>query len=77
MSYSITAITDDYYEGTDCLVNKMNIQDSEQLAGIEASITLAKTATLERTPQSTSFDFEHYKNIHRYLFEDCIKKCCT
>lgn len=70
MSYSITAITDDYYEGTDCLVNKMNIQDSEQLAGIEASITLAKTATLERTPQSTSFDFEHYKNIHRYLFED-------
>ena len=25
---------------------------------------------MERNPISTSFDFEHYKQIHRYLFED-------
>ena len=70
MSYSITALTDDYYEGTDCLINKLNVQDKEQLAKIEASITLAKTAELESAPRSTSFDFEHYKQIHKYLFED-------
>lgn len=70
MSYSITALTNDYYEGTNCLINKFNIQNEEQLAKIEAGITLAKTAELERNPISTSFDFEHYKQIHRYLFED-------
>ncbi len=70
MNYSITALTDDYYEGTNCLINKFNIQNEEQLAKIEASITLAKTAELERKTICTSFDFEHYKQIHRYLFED-------
>ncbi len=70
MSYSITALTDDYYEGTNCLINKFNIQNEEQLAKIEAGITLAKTAELERNPINVSFDFEHYKQIHKYLFED-------
>lgn len=70
MSYSITALTDDYYEGTNCLINKFNIQNEEQLTKIEAGITLAKTAELERNPISASFDFEHYKQIHKYLFED-------
>ncbi len=70
MSYSITALTDDYYEGTNCLINKFNIQNEDQLAKIEASITLAKTAELERNPINSNFDFEHYKQIHKYLFED-------
>lgn len=70
MSYSITALTNDYYEGTNCLINKLNIKNEEQLAKIEASITMAKTAELERNPISASFDFEHYKQIHKYLFDD-------
>lgn len=70
MSYSITTLTDDYYEGTSCLINKFNIQNEEQLAKLEAGITLAKTAELERNPISHTFDFEHYKQIHKYLFED-------
>ena len=70
MSYSITTLTDNYYEGTNCLINKFNIQNEEQLAKIEAGITLAKTAELERNPIRASFDFEHYKQIHKYLFED-------
>ena len=70
MSYSITALTDDYYEGTNCLINKFNIQNEEQLAKLEAGITLAKTAELERNPIISSFDFKHYKQIHKYLFED-------
>ena len=70
MSYSITALTDNYYEGSDCLINKFNIKDKEQLAKIEASITLAKTAELEKRPLMQSFDFEHYKQIHKYLFDE-------
>ena len=70
MSYSITSLTDDYYEGTNCLINKFNLQNEEQLAKIEAAITLAKTAELERNPINMTFDFEHYKQIHKYLFED-------
>lgn len=70
MSYSIAALTDDYYEGTSCLVNKFNIQNEKQLARLEAGVTLAKTAELERNPISDTFDFDHYKQIHKYLFED-------
>lgn len=70
MSYSISPISDDCYKDTTCLINKFNIQNEDQLAKVEASITLAKTAELERNPISNSFDFEHYKQIHKYLFED-------
>ncbi len=70
MSYSISPISDDCYKDTTCLINKFNIQNEEQLAKVEASITLAKTAELERNPIYNSFDFEHYKQIHKYLFED-------
>ncbi|MBQ8182603.1 MAG: Fic family protein [Clostridia bacterium] len=70
MSYSISHPSDDCYEGTACLLNKFNIQNEEQLAKVEASITLAKTAELERKPISNTYDFEHYKQIHEYLFKD-------
>ena len=70
MGYSITSIADDYYDGTTCLINKFNIKNEEQLAKIEASITLAKNAELEKNPLKGDFDFEHYKQIHRFLFED-------
>ena len=70
MGYSITSIADDYYDGTTCLINKFNIKNEEQLAKIEASITLAKNAELEKNPIKGDFDFEHYKQIHRFLFED-------
>lgn len=39
MSYSISTLTDYYYEGTNCLINKFNIQNEEQLAKIEAGST--------------------------------------
>ena len=37
---------------------------------MEAAITLAKVAELEHSPIEGAFDFEHYKAIHKYLFED-------
>lgn len=69
MGYSIDPITADCYENTTCLINKFNINDENILAQIEADITFAKASELERNPLKGNFDFEHYKAIHRYLFE--------
>lgn len=70
MAYNLDTLTDDCYEGTTCLINKFSIRDSAQLAEMEAAITFAKSAELERFPIEGSFDFEHYKAIHRHLFGD-------
>ena len=70
MGYSIDAITADCYEDTTCLINKFGIKDDEQLSVIEGQITFAKGSKLERDPIKGSFDFEHYKAIHKYLFDD-------
>lgn len=70
MSYSINSITDDCYEGTTCLVNKFGIKNEKQLSEIEADITFAKTSKLEEIPLKGNFDLEHYKSIHKFLFED-------
>ncbi|MGN0475798.1 MAG: Fic/DOC family protein [Ruminococcus sp.] len=70
MAYDINAITEDCYENTTCLINKLGITDENQLAVIEADITFAKTSQLEEKPVSGKFDLEHYKAIHRILFED-------
>ncbi len=48
----------------------MNIRDEKQLACMESHITLAKISMLEFNPIEGHFDFEHYKAIHKYLFED-------
>ena len=42
MSYSIDTITDNCYEGTTCLINKLDIQDEKQLDIVESQITVAK-----------------------------------
>ena len=70
MGYSIDAITADCYKGTTCLINKFGIKDDKQLSLIEGQITFAKGSELERNPVKGDFDFEHYKSIHKYLFND-------
>lgn len=70
MSYSIDAITDGCYENTTCLINKFDIRDEDKLKKVEADITFAKATILENNPISNKFDLEHYKAIHRFLFED-------
>ena len=70
MAYSITSITDDCYPGTTCLINKLDIHDEAMLANAEASIVLAKASFLDQHPINGDYDFEHYKQIHRYLFCD-------
>ena len=70
MSYSIDAITDNCYKGTTCLINKLDIQDEKQLDIVESQITVAKISILQHNPIEGNFDFEHYKAIHKFIFED-------
>lgn len=70
MAYNVNSLTDDCYPNTLCLINKFDIRDEKQLSEIEADITFAKSSEWERNPLSESFDLNHYKAIHRFLFED-------
>lgn len=70
MSYSIDALTNNCYEGTTCLINKLDIGDEKQLDVLESQITVAKISILQQNPIDGNFDFEHYKAIHRFIFED-------
>ena len=70
MAYSLNPSSDNCYEGTICLVNKLGIRDEKKLAEIEAQITFAKAVMLEETPIDDDFGFEHIKKIHAFLLCD-------
>lgn len=70
MAYSIDSIPDNCYEGTSCLINKLNIRDEEKLNFVESQITIHKTSELANAQDFGSFDFSHYKAIHKYLFNE-------
>ena len=70
MAYSLNPSSDNCYEGTTCLVNKLGIRDEKKLAEIEAGITFAKAVMLEETPIDDDFGFEHFKKIHDFLLCD-------
>lgn len=58
------------YEGTDVLVNKLNIKNNNTLQQVENKIVLAKLFELRKNKQIGDFSVEHLVSIHRYLFED-------
>ena len=70
MAYSLNPSSDNCYEGTTCLVNKLGIRDEKKLSEIEAQITFAKAVMLEETPIDDDFGFEHFKKIHEFLLCD-------
>ena len=70
MSYSIDNISSDCYEGTTCLKNIPGIKNEKQLNDFEAAITFAKSSKFIQDNLCLSFDTDHYKRIHRFLFED-------
>lgn len=69
MAYNVNSLTDDCYPNTLCLINKFDIRDEKQLSAIEADITFAKSSEWERNPLSESFDFNHYKTIHKFFLK--------
>ena len=70
MSYSIDPISDGCYPGTSILVNKFDIRDEAKLQEVEGTIVSIRNAEWLSNPLSCSFDFEHYKQIHKHLFHD-------
>lgn len=70
MGYSIDPISANCYPSTTILINKFDIQDEEKLNEIESVLSSARYAEWLNTPQSATFDFDHYKAIHRFLFSD-------
>ena len=73
MPYSLDPIADNCYPGTTVLVNKHDIRDEALLSEIEATVVSAKTVLWEQNPLLNTFDFSHYKAIHRFLFEKMVK----
>lgn len=70
MAYSINALTSDCYEGTTCLINKFDINDENILKDLETTVTFGKITEYTLNPLFDTFDANHYKAIHKYLFED-------
>jgi cell filamentation protein len=68
--YSLDPISANCYPGTTVLINSFGIRDDDQLLEVEIAITQEAAARWELTPQCSSFDFEHYKTIHKHLFHD-------
>ncbi len=52
------------------LKNKLNLDDEELLNKAERMLTSYKLAKLYLNPGRQTFDIEHYKRIHKFLFED-------
>lgn len=70
MAYSIDPISANCYPGTTVLINKFDILDEETLSEVEGTLTAAKSAQWLNAPEKDTFDFAHYKAIHRFLFAD-------
>jgi cell filamentation protein len=71
-SYSLDPISTNCYPDTSVLINKLGIRDSDALDKAEAEITQARALLWGSAPLADTFDFEHYKTIHRYLWTRTI-----
>ena len=70
MGYSIDPISANCYPDTTVLINKFDIRDEEKLNEVESVLASARYAEWLNTPRLNSFDFDHYRAIHKYLFSD-------
>ena len=58
------------YPESDILINKLNIRDRNDLFEAEKSLTFIRLQELQSAPLIGNFDFDHLKDIHRYIFQD-------
>lgn len=68
MGYTVDAATSDCYPGTTVLVNRFDLHTQAELDAVEAVLVTAKAAQWEEKPLCNTFDFDHYKMIHKHLF---------
>jgi len=70
MAYSIDSSTDNCYEGTSVLINKLNIRDEQELSDIEMIITAAKIKLLLDADYDGVIDAQYYCGLHKEIFGD-------
>ena len=58
------------YKGSNVLINKLNIHDNKILKQAEDKIVAAKLFILRQNTMIKNFDVNHFKGIHKFLFED-------
>lgn len=58
------------YSNSNVLKNKFGIKTSRELTLAEVKFTSARLSYLQNNPIEGNFDFEHLKEIHRYIFQD-------
>lgn len=58
------------YPDSDVLINKLDIREQEKLYTFERKLTMLRILELIDRPTKGNFDFEHLKEIHRYIFQD-------
>lgn len=58
------------YPNSNVLINKLNIRDPDKLHEAERKLTMLRLMDLLEKPIAGKFDFEHLRNIHKYIFQD-------
>ena len=58
------------YQGTDILINKLDIRTDDLLKEAESLFTAQRLLELSATPFQGSFDLKHLQQIHYYMFQD-------
>ncbi len=59
-----------YYPNTEVLVNNFDIKDNDLLVSTERKYVSLRMLDIKNNPVKGSFDENHLKNIHSYLFQD-------
>ena len=70
MPYELDPLPDNCYPGTTILINKLNIKDENEFIKAETLSTFINSSRLEVEPLEGNFDFEHYKAVHKFLFDE-------
>ena len=58
------------YKNSSVLKNKLNITTEEKLKEYETKMVALKIASIDKADFKRTYDEEHLKAIHKYLFED-------
>lgn len=58
------------YDGSEVLINKLNIRDSKMLADAEADFVSMRLRELVEHPLKGHYDELHFFQMHQYIFQD-------
>lgn len=62
------------YPDTGVLINKFGIKDNIKLEAVERDLTGLRILELKENPIQGSFDLDHLRKIHKYIFQDIYNR---